>query len=144
MHYFFEACRELDRMDVFFERMQAWFQMNDLDFKTTYEKDDPAGTRSDCHAWGAHPLYHYFASVLGIRPIAPGFEVVEIEPQLGPLKHAAGQMVHPCGRVDVAAEATSEGLRVRISLPKGVKGVLRRGEELIDLAAGYSGEIVLP
>ncbi|MBN1372678.1 MAG: hypothetical protein JW987_12125 [Anaerolineaceae bacterium] len=144
MHYFFEACRELDRMDVFFERMQAWFEMSELDFKTTYETDPPAGTRSDCHAWGAHPLFHYFSSVLGIRPIAPGFEVVEIAPQLGPLQRAAAQMVHPRGRVDVEAEVTPQGLRVRISLPKGVKGVLRRGEQLIDLVVGYSGEIVLP
>ena len=144
MHYFFEACRELDRMDVFFERMQAWFQMNDLDFKTTYEKGRPRRHPLGLSRLGRAPAVPLLRSVLGIRPIAPGFEVVEIEPQLGPLEQAAGQLVHPRGRVEVAAEATPEGLRVRVSLPKGVKGVLRRGEELIDLAAGYAGEIVLP
>ena len=35
-----------------------------------------AGTRSDCHAWGAHPVFHFYATVLGIRPAAPGFRRV--------------------------------------------------------------------
>jgi hypothetical protein len=31
--------------------------------------------RSDCHGWGAHLLYHHFASVMGMRPDAPGGKI---------------------------------------------------------------------
>ena len=98
LHYLFETCRELDRMDVFLERMQPWFDMPAYGFKTTYENADPHTNRSDCHAWGAHPLYHYFASLLGIRPGAPGFARVDVRPQLGPLNWASGSIPHPGGR----------------------------------------------
>jgi hypothetical protein len=124
MHYYFETCRELGRMDVFLERMRFWFDMHDLDFKTTYESGDPATTRSDCHAWGAHPLYHYFASMLGIRPAAPGFAAVEVRPQLGGLAFAAGVLPHPAGEIRLEVHAEGGALHGRLELPDGVPGVL--------------------
>ena len=65
------------------DRMELWFNLIEQGFKTTPEAPEP--TRSDCHGWGAHPLYHDFASLLGIdgknrRPAAFGFERVEIAP----------------------------------------------------------------
>ena len=42
-----------------------WKDMLDKGAVTTWEKPEP--TRSDCHAWGAHLYYHYFASLAGIR-----------------------------------------------------------------------------
>ncbi len=55
---------------------------------------DPGGPRA--HALrlprpGAHPLYHFFATILGIRPASAGFRTVRIEPQLGSLTFARGQ-----------------------------------------------------
>lgn len=136
MHYFFETCRALSRIDQFFERMGYWFDMRQLDFKTTYENNDPATNRSDCHAWGAHPLYHYFASVLGIRPSSPGCATVAIEPQLGPLAHAAGRLAHPRGEIAVELRAEADALHGTIELPDGVTGTLRLGDRTIELVSG--------
>jgi alpha-L-rhamnosidase len=137
MHYFFETCRELGRIDQFFERMTLWFEMEQLDFKTTYENADPRTNRSDCHAWGAHPLYHYFASILGIRPASPGFATATIVPQFGPLQHVSGRLVHPRGEIVVNLRVEGGSLRGSVCLPEGVTGTLCINGATQVLAAGY-------
>lgn len=114
-HYLFETYRLLGRPDLILDRMPLWFDHVANGLKTTIESPEP--TRSDCHAWGAHPLYHYFATFLGIRPTAPGFTEVEITPQLGPLRFASGTMPTPHGDIVVRAE----GGDLTVHLPVGVK-----------------------
>ena len=97
-HYLFETYRLLEQPAAFFARMGLWFDLPAQGFKTTPEQPEP--TRSDCHGWGAHPLYHYFASLLGIRPASFGFEQVEIAPMPGHLTSLSGEMVHPRGRIE--------------------------------------------
>jgi hypothetical protein len=133
-HYLFEACRELGRMDVFFQRLELWHQHEKLGLKTTLEAPEPS--RSDCHAWGAHPIYHYFATVLGIRPVSFGFDTVSINPQLGALTHAEGRLVHPKGFIEVQVERSGKGLKGKISLPKGVTGTFFDGKRRKTLKAG--------
>ncbi len=105
--------------------MGYWFDMAALDFKTSYELGDPRTTRSDCHAWGAHPLYHYFVTLLGIQPTSPGCATVTIRPQLGPLAHAAGRLVHPAGEITADVRVTNGVLSGTVSLPEGVTGTLQ-------------------
>jgi hypothetical protein len=136
LHYYFEACRELDRMDAFFERMKIWFEMVDYDFKTTYESGDPHDVRSDCHAWGSHPLYHYFASVLGIRPASAGFKSVEIRPQLGPLQRASGTLAHPAGEIHAEFHVENGSLHGSVELPAGVVGTLQVNRQVHSLGVG--------
>ncbi|MBC2603208.1 alpha-L-rhamnosidase-related protein [Puniceicoccus vermicola] len=133
-HYYFEACQRTGRMDAFMERMQLWFGLVDKGFKTTFEK--PGDTRSDCHAWGAHPLYHYYATILGVRPASPGFETVRISPQLGKMESASGSLVHPRGHIDVDYRKSGRSLKATITLPEGITGTFRHGEIEIPLSAG--------
>ncbi len=121
-HYLFETCRVTGRMDVLHDRLGMWFDLARHGFKTTFEMPEP--TRSDCHAWGAHPVYHYFATILGIRPASPRFQTVRIEPQLGPLTSATGTMVHPRGQIVVDVALDGDRLKGSVSLPDGVSGVL--------------------
>lgn len=121
-HYLFETYRELGLMDELFKRMDIWFNLKQLGFKTTLEEPEPS--RSDCHAWAAHPVYHLFASVLGIRPAAMGFQSVRIQPQMGPLTRAEGHLAHPKGFIDMDVTKTVAGLRGHVTLPEGVTGVL--------------------
>jgi alpha-L-rhamnosidase len=119
-HYLFETYRLLGRMDKFFERMELWFGLAAQGLKTTIEHPEP--TRSDCHAWGAHPMYHSFASLLGIRPAAPGFSRVEIAPQLGTLQNARGTMIHPQGEICVDVSTHNDAMIAKIALPPNVCG----------------------
>jgi hypothetical protein len=133
-HYLFETLRLMGRIDKMIERMDLWFALKKLGLKTTLEGPEPS--RSDCHAWGAHPIFHYAATILGIRPAAPGFASVRIEPQLGPLTWASGRVPHPKG--DIRAEIARRGDRLTgtIELPPGVKGKLVYGGTTLDLAPG--------
>lgn len=121
-HYYFEACRLLERMDCFWKRMGLWYELKEKKFKTVYESTLP--TRSDCHAWAAHPLYHYFASILGIRPAEYGFRTVEIKPQLAGLEYAVGSMVHKNGLIQADLKQKNGKLAGIIILPKGLEGNL--------------------
>jgi hypothetical protein len=92
--------------------------------------------RSDCHAWSSHPLFHYYATILGIRPGGLGFHTVEIAPQIGPLTHVEGRMVHPRGEIAVELENRDGALQGTISLPDGVTGIFRYHGSTQDLVAG--------
>ncbi len=128
-HYYFEACRKLGRMDALMKRMELWFQLKSRGFKTTFEK--PGDSCSDCHAWGAHPLYHYYASILGVRPSSLGFATAEIRPQLGDMKSANGRLVHPRGFIEVNYQVEGDFLKSTITLPDGISGTfLHNGQEL--------------
>jgi hypothetical protein len=108
-------------MDLFFERLGLWYEHEALGLKTPMEAPEP--TRSDCHAWGSHPLYHAFATILGIRPASFGFESVRIAPQLGPLERAQGKLPHPLGFIEADLELKKGALSGSVSLPKGLKGI---------------------
>lgn len=133
-HYLFETFKLLGRMDLYFERLELWFRLKRNGLKTTIEMPEP--TRSDCHAWGAHPLYHNFSSLLGIRPTSFGFSRVEIAPQLAHLKEACGTMPHPRGEISVDVKRIGETLHAKIVLPSGVTGVFRQGEQTVELQSG--------
>lgn len=121
-HYYFEVCRKYDRMDAFFERMKLWFYLKEMGFKTPVESPEPS--RSDCHAWSSHPLFHYFATLLGVRPTAPGFREVEIAPHMGSLRWVKGSFPHPAGgKISVECEVEGNHLRARVEIPEGVSGV---------------------
>jgi hypothetical protein len=126
--YLLETYCRCGHMDAFFARLGEWFDLKEQGFKTTREAPEPS--RSDCHGWGAHPIYHYFASVLGIRPGDFGFKTVVVAPQLGHLTRAAGRLPHPAGFIDVKFENG----RGTISLPPGVTGRFLAAGRTVDLA----------
>ena len=133
-HYLFEAYRLLEQPAAFFERLALWFGLSAQGFRTTPEQPEPS--RSDCHGWGAHPLYHYFASLLGIRPAAFGFEQIEIAPMPGHLASLSGEMVHPRGRILADLYFENGKITGSISLPTGVSGTLHYGGNTTALQPG--------
>ena len=119
-HYLFETYYKLQQPAAFMKRMALWFELPEQGFKTTPEQPEPS--RSDCHGWGAHPLFHYFATLLGIRPTSFGFERVEIEPMAGHLTSLTGEMVHPNGLIQVDLRFENDRVTGEIALPAGLSG----------------------
>lgn len=134
-HYLFETYRRLGRVDRLFAHLEEWFALAELGFKTTREQPEPS--RSDCHAWGAHPIYHSYAAILGIRPASMGFREVVIQPALGPLTAVKATLPHPQGEIAVDLTQPEPGvLRGVITLPPGVTGRLILGDVVYPLRAG--------
>lgn len=123
-HYLFETFRLLHRPDAVYDRLPLWFDLSEQGLRTTVESPEPA--RSDCHAWGAHPMFHAYATLAGIRPAAPGFRKVRIEPQPGPLAKLRASLVHPSGgtiELDIAQDANG-ALHGTASVPDGIPAEL--------------------
>ena len=138
-HYLFEACRVLRRPGPMWSRWEElWRPLPGLGFRTPPERPEPS--RSDCHAWSSHPLYHEAATVLGVRPSEFGFERVRVEPMLGPLGWARGAVPHPLGG-EVRVSVRAEGGRVTgdVALPAGVTGELVVGGEVREILSGVTG-----
>jgi len=121
--YVLEALRKSGLADRYIEQLAPWQRMLALGLTSAPENPEP--TRSDTHAWSAHPDYGLLATVLGVRPSSPGFRTVIIAPALGPLQHAEGRVPHPPGDIDVSfAREGNHGLRAEITLPRGLSGEL--------------------
>jgi alpha-L-rhamnosidase len=137
--YVLEALRKAGLGDRYIERLAPWQAMLRLGLTSTPENPEP--TRSDTHAWSAHPNYGLLATVLGVRPSSPGFRTVRIAPALGPLRRTEGRVPHPLGDIDVQLVREGQrGLRAEITLPHGLSGEfewegerrpLREGRQII-------------
>lgn len=100
MSYFlFRALSKAGVYELVEPEWNAWHRMVSLNMTTWAEQ--PAGNRSDCHAWGAVPLYEFPAEILGVKPELPGFERIGIRPHIGHLTHAEGTVMTSKGPVDV-------------------------------------------
>ena len=121
--YLFDALREAGLADRLIEQMQPWREMLRLGLTSTPENLEP--TRSDSHAWAAHPNYFLLSTVLGVQPGSAGFRTVRIAPALGPLQRAEGRVPHPRGDIDVLfTRLGRSGLRAVVTLPSGLSGEL--------------------
>jgi alpha-L-rhamnosidase len=107
--------------------LQPWRDMLALGLTTWAEKNEP--TRSDSHAWSAHPNFDLLTIVAGVRPGAPSFSAITIEPNLGPLKHISASIAHPKGQIQVEYTRTSAGVDAEITLPRGISGNLLWGTQ---------------
>jgi len=133
--YIFEAMREAGLGERYIEQLAPWQNMLALGLTTTPEKPPPS--RTDSHAWAAHPNYGLLATVLGIRPGAPGFASVVVSPNIGPLQKADGKMPHPLGEINVSLQRVGpDGVRARVTLPDGLEGVFEWRGETIHLKSG--------
>jgi len=138
-HYLFEALMKTGLGDRYLSMLEPWKHMLDLHLSTWAERADQPDnpSRSDCHAWSASPNYHLFRIVLGIRPDAPGFRKVLIEPALGDIKSVRGNIPHPDGCIEVSYNTLDNGvLLVSVGLPPTVSGIFVWKERSYPLVGG--------
>lgn len=127
----------------YLQMLAPWRAMLRQNFTTWPENPDP--TRSDSHAWSAHPTFDLLSIVAGIEPASPGFATVRIAPELGPLKRLSARYSHPQGAIVVRYDATVAGeLTGKVTLPGKLAGnlvwhgqsiALHPGENILDLSA---------
>ena len=135
--YVDEALHKAGLAERYLPQLEPWREMLRLGLTTTLEEPEPS--RSDSHAWSAHPNYHLLATVLGIRPAEPGFRSVTIAPALGDLKRASGHMPTPAGEIAVDFQRRgSTGLEGRITLPPNIRGTFVWSGQVSPLEPGLN------
>ena len=134
--YLFEALAHAGLADRYVERLGPWQGMLAMGLTTTPENPEP--TRSDSHAWSAHPNYGLLATVLGVRPDSPGWRTVRIAPALGPLHKVDGRVPHPLGDIEVRLlRPDDQALIAEVTLPKGLSGSFHWAGRRLPLHEGY-------
>jgi hypothetical protein len=123
IYFRFYVARALDHAGLaeeYLGTLGPWRRMLELGLSTWAETEDP--TRSDDHAWSAHPNYDLLTLVAGIRPASPGFRTVMVSPHLGGLRDFAARMPHPAGDIAVHYKETGGRWDVLVALPPGLTG----------------------
>lgn len=139
--YLARALEHAGMADAYLSTLQPWRDMLKLGLTTWAETPEP--TRSDSHAWSAHPNFDLLRVVAGIRPGAPQFSEIVIEPHLGNLQNVSAAMPHPKGLIEVSySVASGVGTNAKIRVPEGVPARLiwkarthnlRSGEQTLQL-----------
>jgi alpha-L-rhamnosidase len=132
--YLARAMEATGASGAYVDLLDPWRAMLAEGLTTWAEHPEP--TRSDCHAWSAHPNFDLLRTVAGIRPASPGFRTVLIAPALGPLRWLSATHPHPAGEIVVRYERTGAGLKAEITLPEGVTGEFLWGGHRRPLTAG--------
>ena len=138
-YYLFECYFKYGRGDLFQKRLDLWRTYVKKGLTTTQEAPDSGKngqneSRSDCHAWGAHPIWFMQTGLAGIRSAAPFFEKVLVAPCPGTLTELTAKHPHPQGFVEV--ELKFKGGKASGTVKTPVAGVFRYGDQTIPLAIG--------
>jgi hypothetical protein len=72
------------------------------------------------HGWSAIPVYFYYAYLLGVKPVEPGFKVFSVQPVRGILPEVSGKVPTPYGDIWVSYETGNGSTAVQVSSPEGI------------------------
>ncbi|BBH24613.1 alpha-L-rhamnosidase [Paenibacillus baekrokdamisoli] len=117
--FLFRALSDTGLYELSFPLWETWRRLADLNLTTWVE--DPVSQRSDCHGWGATPLYEFPAEILGVKPAEPGFKRIKVQPRIGHLAWAEGKVATLQGTVHVKWELDDDGrFRLYVQGPRQI------------------------
>lgn len=136
-YYLFETFFKFNRPDLFLKELDLWRSYLAIGCTTCLEcpETETVSARSDCHAWGSHPLYFFRAGIAGITSAAPFFEKVRIAPQPADLKVVKASWPHPSGKM-IEVDLAFDGDKVKGSVFTPVAGTFEWKGKTILLKAG--------
>lgn len=119
-----DALAKAERFDLFPQTLDFWVQTLQWGLSTCPEVPNFEHARSDCHAWSAGPLIAWTREILGVRPLAPGWEVIGIEPKPSGLTSAKGSIPitrthpdQPLETIEVQWTITDGVIRLQAEIP---------------------------
>ncbi len=124
--FYMEALAKMGRPELILPYIRENWGPRMLDRGATACWECFDSTRSHCHAWSAAPGYFLSAYVLGVRPAAPGFARVVVDPVPSGLAWARGCVPTPHGDLYVSWRMKDGEIDLDIREPKGVKVVGRK------------------
>ena len=141
-YYLARALEHAGMGDRYLDSLKPWRDLLPRHFSTWPET--PGDTRSDSHAWSAHPIYDLLTLVAGIEPASPGFKTVRIAPHLGSLPRLQAMYPHPEGTIAVEYVKKGAALEAKIKLPGTLTGSFEYGGRIWKLEPGENRIEALP
>jgi alpha-L-rhamnosidase len=141
--YLVRAFEHAGLQDRYFALLQTWCDLLKLNYTTWPESR--GDTRSDTHAWSAHPTADLLGLVAGIRPAAAGYSRLRVAPVLGHLRSLDATAATPHGPVTVRYRVANGRLAADITRPSTLPGefvwlgksyLLTRTRTRLELPAG--------
>jgi alpha-L-rhamnosidase len=123
LYFLYYVTRAMDHAglgDQYLATLDPWRNMLARGLSTFAETEDP--TRSDDHAWSAHPNVDLAGLVAGIRPGSPGFGTVRVEPHPGKLRRFDAVVPHPAGPIEVRYLQDGGRGTFEVTLPPALRG----------------------
>jgi len=134
--YLVRAFEHAGMQDRYPALLKTWRDLLELNYTTWPESR--GNTRSDTHAWSAHPTADMLNIIAGIGPGAPGYAKLRVEPVLGGLTSLDAAAATPRGRVSVRYAASGGKLEAVIDRPAGLPGDFIWKGKRYPLAAAHS------
>lgn len=118
LHFGFTAMFKAGHYGDISKHLGPWHESISYGLSTFVEEN--SYWRSMCHAWSAHPILEFQQRILGITPLKPGFEAVEIKPNLAGLTHASGSLCTPRGMIEASWKLSGDKFTLEANVPEGV------------------------
>ncbi len=133
-HVVHQAVVRAGRRDLIQKLCMRWWPQIERG-NTAFEEywSGPSGDASRCHAWSATPTYDLTTHVLGVRPLAPGYDRAAIRPLFGTLTRLSGRVPTPHGLIEIELDRERGGTIIipdRVTAELGFDDAPLRAEEL--------------
>ncbi|MCB2066623.1 MAG: hypothetical protein KDE15_08300 [Erythrobacter sp.] len=122
--YLVRALDHAGRGDEYLQLLDTWRGLLAMGYTTWPEERDTAtaSTRSDSHAWSAHPTADLLGVVAGIGPGSPGYASLRVAPHLNGLERIEATAATPQGLVTVRYRVQGAMLHAEIERPGDLPG----------------------
>ena len=135
-YYLFKAYVKHGRADLVMKRFDYWRNFVANGARTAFETQEINGTRSDCHAWSACPVYFVHTAFAGVTPSSPFFRTVRVAPQPCGLKEIKAKTPCPQGLVETDLRFDGGKASGTVTLPAGLTGEFVWEGKTLPLKAG--------
>jgi hypothetical protein len=127
IHYLFEALAAKGRADDIVRYLSpTWTDQLRRGMRTLVEKPEPS--RSDRHAWSAHPVYHLVANVGGLRPKSLGGDDFRLDPQTPFTEEVTVQTFTRHGQISVKIVPRGNSFELAVQKPEAIRLFWRKTE----------------
>jgi hypothetical protein len=120
--YLAQAFAHAGRADAYLGLLNTWRDL--LKFHYTTWPEERGDTRTDSHAWSAHPSADLLGLVAGIQPGAPGYAKVRIAPAPATLRSFDARAATPSGAVRVRYRKQGGVVTFTVDRPVALPGDL--------------------
>jgi hypothetical protein len=123
--YLAQAFVHAGKGDQYLKLLDTWRALLKLNYTTWPE--ERGDTRSDSHAWSAHPTADLLGIVAGIGPGDAGYKSLRVAPAIGDLKRVDATAATPAGPVRVRYRVIGNKLAAEIDRPASLPGTFEWG-----------------